>query len=137
MIRLLTIVLVALSLSGCAGLQRAETTISNAVGVIASTKVNSKSAYIAINVFNAAERSVTAYLRLPLCDGTKPLCRVNGAATALDGPFNAGIQARNDLRAFMRANKGTLADAGLYNTLVAATDSLQKVMAIYGIGGTK
>ena len=137
MIRLLTIVLVALSLSGCAGLQRAETTISNAVGVIASTKVNSKSAYVAINVFNAAERSVTAYLRLPLCNGSIPVCRVNGAAAALGPPFNAGIQARNDLRSFMRANKGTLADAGLYNTLVAATNSLQQVMAIYGIGGAK
>ena len=137
MIRLLTIVLVALSLSGCASLQRAETTISNAVGVIASTKVNSKSAYVAINVFNAAERSVTAYLRLPLCNGSIPVCRVNGAAAALGPPFNAGIQARNDLRSFMRANKGTLADAGLYNTLVAATNSLQQVMTVYGIGGAK
>jgi len=52
----------------------------------------------------------------------------------LSPPFNAGISARNDLRAWMKANPGSLADAGLYNTLVAATESLQKVMDIYNIG---
>lgn len=128
----LTIAL-ALSLSGCATFQKVE----NAVGVIAQTKINSKSAYIAINVFNAAERSATAYLRLPPCDGVIKVCRAAGAAEAIDPPFRAGIQARNDLRSYMRANKGTLADAGLYNTLVSATDSLQRIMDIYGAGGAK
>jgi hypothetical protein len=103
----------------------------------ANVKVNSKSAYIAINVFNAAERSATAYLRLPPCDGVIKVCRAAGAAEAIDQPFRAGIQARNDLRAYMRANKGTLADAGLYETLVAATDSLQRIMDIYGAGGAQ
>jgi hypothetical protein len=131
--KLISIALLAASLGGCATV----TKIENAVGVVAQTKVNSKSAYVAINVFNAAERSVTAYLRLPECNGAGTLCRANGAAAALDGPFSAGIQARNDLRAFMKAHPGTLADAGLYNTLTAATDSLQKVMAIYGVGGSK
>src|SRR5262249_7208940 len=98
------------------------------------TKVKSKTAYVAINVFNAAERSATNYLRLPPCTGVGNLCRVAGAAEALEPPFRAGIQARNDLRAFMRANPGTLADAGLYNSLVAATESLQKIMSIYNIG---
>lgn len=129
------ILALALSLGACtADLQKFETTVSNAVGVIGSAKVKSKSVYIAINVFNAAERSVTAYLKLPPCTGAGTLCRVSGAAEALDSPFNAGIRARNDLRAFMKANPGTLADAGLYNTLVAATTSLQNVMTIYGIG---
>lgn len=109
-------------------------TIDNAIGVVAQTKVKSKTAYVAINVFNAAERSVTNYLKLPLCTGVGNLCRVMGAAEALDAPFNSGIKARNDLRAFMKANPGTLADAGLYNTLVSATSSLQSIMAIYGIG---
>lgn len=132
--RIILALALSLSLAGCAGLQKVETTLSNAVGVIGSTKINSKSVYVAINVFNAAERSVTAYLKLPPCTGAGTLCRVSGAAEALDAPFNAGIQARNDLRAFMKANKGTLADAGLYNTLVSATTSLQSVMTIYGIG---
>jgi hypothetical protein len=135
--KLFVIALLAFGLAGCASLQKVETTISNAVGVVANTKVNSKSAYVAINVFNAAERSVTTYLRLPLCDGVLKVCRVNGAAAALDQPFNAGISARNDLRSYMRANKGTLADAGLYDTLVSATKALQNIMNIYGIGGAK
>lgn len=116
------------------GLGSIGTSISNTVGVIAQTRVKSKSAYIAINVFNASERTATNYLNLPLCTGAGNLCRVNGAAEAIDLPFHAGIQARNDLRAFMKANKGTLADAGLYNTLVSATTALNNVMAIYGIG---
>jgi uncharacterized protein YceK len=127
----LSLALVAITLSGCATFQKVE----NAVGVIAQTKINSKSAYVAINVFNAAERSATAYLSLPPCDGVTKVCRAAGAAEAIDQPFHAGIQARNDLRSYMRANKGTLADAGLYNTLVAATTSLQNVMNIYGAGG--
>ena len=132
--KLIICAIALLALTGCAEIQKAETTISNAIGVIGSTKVNSKSAYIAINVFNAAERSATAYLKLPRCDGVLKVCRMNAAAAALGPSFNAGIQARNDLRAYMRANKGTLADAGLYNTLIAATTSLQNVMNIYGIG---
>lgn len=132
--KLLAISLLALSLGGCAGeLAKIETTFSNVVGVIGNAKINSKEAYIAINVFNGAERSVTAYLNLAQC-GKMP-CRILGSASMLSPPFNAGISARNDLRAWMKANPGSLADAGLYNTLVAATDALQKVMAIYNIGG--
>lgn len=132
---------IALSLGGCADfsakLQKIETTVSNAVSVVASTKIDSDKVYIAINVFNAAERSVTAYLRLPPCGSGPKLCRAVGAADALEKPFLAGIQARNDLRAFMRANPGTLADAGAYNTLTAATEALQNVMNIYGLGSAK
>lgn len=127
--------LLALSLAGCASWQKFETEVSNVVTVVGGTRVNSKSAYVAISVFNAAERSVAAYLRLPLCNGSVPLCRVPGAANALSQPFNAGISARNDLRAFMKANPGTLADAGLYDTLVSATSALQKVMNVYSVGG--
>jgi hypothetical protein len=123
----------AVSLGGCATFQK----VQNAVEVVGGLKVNSKSAYVAINVFNAAERSATAYLRLPPCNGTVPICRAYGAAQAIEQPFRAGIQARNDLRSYMKANKGTVADAGLYNTLVAATTSLQNVMNIYGVGGAK
>jgi hypothetical protein len=127
----------ALPLGGCAEFQKFETTVSNAVGYVASTKVNSKDAYIAINVFNAAERAVTAYLQLPPCGTGHALCRKDGAAAALDQPFTAGIIARNNLRAFMKANPGTLADAGLYNTLTSATKTLQSIMDVYGIGSTK
>jgi hypothetical protein len=124
----------SLAVGGCAGITKQIQTVENAVGVVAKVKVKSKTAYIAINVFNAAERSATNYLRLPPCTGAGNLCRAAGAAEAIDAPFNAGIKARDDLRAFMRANPGTLADAGLYDSLVAATTSLQNIMAIYGIG---
>lgn len=127
--------MLAFSLGGCAEWNKLETTVVNAVGVLGSTKVNSKSAYVAINVFNAAERTVTSYLSLPPCIGAGTLCRVNGAAAALEGPFTAGIVARDNLRVFMKANPGTLADAGLYNTLTAATAGLQRVMDAYGVGG--
>lgn len=124
----------AVTLGGCAAITKQIQTVENAVGVVANVKVKSKTAYVAINVFNAAERSATNYLKLPPCIGVGNLCRVAGAAEALEGPFTAGIQARNDLRAFMKANPGTLADAGLYNSLIAATTSLQKIMDVYGIG---
>jgi hypothetical protein len=126
----------AIPLGGCADLQKAGTTISNVVGVIGATKIDSKTAYVAISAMNAAEKSVTSYLRLPLCNGTTPVCRFNGAAAALDAPFNAAIDARNDLRAWMKAHPGSLADAGLYNALKAATSTLQKVMDDFGVPAT-
>ena len=131
---LFAVAMLSLSLGGCAGWTKFETTVSNAVGVLGSTKINSKTAYVAINSMNATERLVTAYLRLPQCNGSIPLCRAPGAAQALDGPFNAAISASNDLWSFMRANPGTLADAGLYNTLTSAAAALQNVMNIYGVG---
>jgi len=97
----------ALSLVGCATFQKVE----NAVGVIAQTKINSKSAYVASNVFNAAERSATAYLKVPPCDGVLKVWLAAGAAEAIDQPFRRGIQGRNALRAYMRANKGACAAA--------------------------
>lgn len=126
-----------LVLGGCTTAGNIFTTVENAYGTVAGTKVNSKTAFVAISAFNGAESLVTAYLNLPQCGaiGVSKLCRANGAAEALDQPFNAGIIARNNLRAYMRANKGTLADAGLYNTLVTATASLKQIMAVYGIGG--
>jgi hypothetical protein len=122
------------TLGGCAGeMAKIQTTVSNAIGVIGNARIDSKSTYIAINAFNAAEQAVTAYLRLPRCNGTTPVCRFNGAAAALEAPFRSAIHARNDLRAWMKAHPGSLADAGLYNALKAATSTLQKVMDDYGV----
>jgi hypothetical protein len=126
--------LVLLSLASLPACQSI-TALENAAGTVAGVKVKGKTAYIAISAFNASEKLVTAYLVLPLCNGTVTLCRKLGAAEALDQPFNAGIVARNQLRAYMRANPGTLADAGLYNNLIAASSGLKQVMAVYGIGG--
>lgn len=111
------------------------TTVENAVGTVAGVKVKSKTAYVAISAFNGAESLVTAYLNLPQCGTGPKVCRAIGAAQALDQPFNAGIIARNNLRSYMRQNPGTLADAGLYDSLVAATSGLKQIMAVYGIGG--
>lgn len=127
------VIILALVVGGCAQVQQAETTLSNAVGVIGGTKINSKTAYVAINAEIAAEKLATTYLNLPQCNGTITLCRQIGAANAIAQPFNAAIQARLDLREFMRTNKGTLADAGLYTTLVSATAALKNIMAIYGV----
>jgi hypothetical protein len=129
----ISLLALALPLGGCSDqLLKMKTTFTNVVSAIGSVKVKSKDAYIAINVFNAAEKSVTSYLNLPQC-GKMP-CRIIGSASALSPSFNAGIGARNDLRAWMDANPGTIADAGLYNTLKAATTALQKVMTTYNIG---
>ncbi len=141
LVSLLAILLLGASLGGCAGeLAKIQTTVSNAIGTVGGVRVKSKTAYVAINVFNAAEKSVTAYLNLPACNGAIAVCRIYGAADALDKPFSAAIAARNDLLAWLKANPGSLADAGLYKALVSATSSLQKIMAIYNIettGGSK
>lgn len=124
--KLIAIAMVSVSLGAC-------TQLKNVVGQIENTKINGKSAYVAIQAFNAVERTTTNYLNLPGCNGAIALCRQSGAAAALEKPFNAGISARNSLRAFMKANPGTLADAGLYNTLTSATSALQGVLNAYGI----
>jgi len=133
-VTLLAILAVGPLAGGCATFDKFETSVKNFVGAVANTKVNSRDVYIAINVFNGAERSVTNVLRLQPCvTGGSSLCRPLGFAAAVEAPFNSGITARNDLRAFMKANPGTLGDAGLYNTLTSATATLQKIMDQYGI----
>lgn len=122
------------ALGGCADQVREfKTFATNVVDVVGGVKIKSTTAYVAINTFNVAEAAATNFLRLPPCPRQAPVCRPLGAAAALEGPFNAGIAARNELRAWMKANPGTLADAGLYDSLVQATTSLKKVMAAYGI----
>jgi hypothetical protein len=124
----------ALTFGGCQQFKDFESTVSNAVEVVAGAKVNSQTAYIAINVFNGLESGATEYLKLPACGTGPAICRTRGAAAKIGPPFNAGISARNNLRAWMKANPGaTVADAGLYNTLVSATNALKDVMAAYGV----
>ena len=128
------LLVVAGPLGGCAKeWQETKDFVSNAADVVGGVKIKSKTAYVAINVFNAVEASVTVALRQPLCPKQQPLCRPLGFAAAVEQPFETGIAARNAMREWMKANPGTVADAGLYNSLVAATAAMKKVMAAYNI----
>lgn len=123
------------SLGGCQTWDQFTTSVKTTIDVIGGTKVSGAKAYIALNVFAGIETSTTKFLKLPACAPTSTvICRPRGAAAEIEGPFTTAIAARNQLRAWMKANPdATVADIGLYNALTAATNALAPILSKYGI----
>lgn len=121
------IVLSFLLLTGCAGFQ-------NFYSTVAGTSVSPVSVYVARNAFDAAEATATNYLMQPKCrTGGPTICRSPAATKQIVPAVRAGRRARDDLKTFAAANPGVLGPAGLYNALVAATNTLQSIYTQYGV----
>jgi len=125
----------ALSLGGCAGLQK----VSDAVGFVTSAaaavenvQVSPEMVLIASNSFDAVQVTATNYLRLKRCTGTNgPLCRDPAYTPTIIATVKAGRVARDDLQKFMRDNPGSLGKTGLYNALVQSIGTIKEMVATY------
>jgi aspartate-semialdehyde dehydrogenase len=125
---LIAAVFLAVSLAGCAGfVQKVET----AVSVVTSASVTPQEAYIAINAFDAVEATTTNVLRVPLCNGTRPVCRPLGVREQINKTVLAGRVARNEVKAYMRANPGQSISIQSFSDLKSATSSLQVIVSTY------
>lgn len=127
--RRILLVLSLLALSGCAAqLQKLE----NAYAVITSATVSPTAIIVAANAFDAIEQTATNYLTRPKCAGQNgPLCRSPVATQKIIPAIRAGRVARNNAEQFLKDNPGKLGTSGLYNALIAATNTLQGVMTQY------
>lgn len=113
----------ASGLAGCAGLQ-----------TIGSASIPPGDAAAAINLFNTAEATGTAYLQLPACvTGGAVVCRSQNIAAAIAPALNVGATARKSLyKALKSANGGAVALAS-YQTLTGAISTLNAVYSQYGV----
>ena len=115
--------------AGCAQLQ-------NAYNVVTGAQVSPQAVVVAASTFDAFEVTATNYLRLRRCTGSNgPICRDPAVTPKIIAAVRAGRVARNNLKAFLRAHPGQLGPTGDYDALIAATQTLQQVLAAYQNAG--
>lgn len=121
------ILVLALALGGCANLE-------NAFQVLSSTSVSPTAVVVAVNAFDALEVTATNYLRLPKCKSGGPIaCRDRGVTAKIIPAVRSGRYARNQLESFIAAHPGQLGPQGLYDALIASTNTLQAIFGQYNI----
>lgn len=131
--RLAVTAVLAISLAGCAGtLDKIDSFVSSATSVINSA-LTPKDVVIAASAYDVVAVTATNYQRLPRCNGSNgPVCRDPAARKKIDAAIYAGRAARNNLKAYLRAHPGvTTVQLADYDTLVAATKTLQDATAAY------
>ena len=110
--------------------------VASAVSSTVSSEATPKAVAVAISSFDAIKITATNYTRLPRCNGTNgPICRDPALRVKIKQAVAAGTVARNNLKAFLRQNPKSLADAGLYNSLLAAKQTLTDATAAYRAAG--
>lgn len=131
---ILAVAVLALGLGACAQFTAFENSVKNAVSTVTSTAVTPKDAYIAINAYDAVEATATNYNGWPRCTGsTGPVCRDPAVRAQIKKLVLAGRVARNDLKAYLRANPNSNVSVQSFSDLQAATDELQKIVNTYKI----
>ena len=131
--RLAVAAVLAISLAGCAGtLDKIDSFVSSATSVVNSA-VTPKDVVIAASAYDVVAVTATNYQRLRRCTGSNgPACRDPALRKKIDAAVYAGRAARNNLKAYLRANPGiTTVRLADYDTLVAATKTLQDATAAY------
>lgn len=132
--KLLTIVALALALSGCAQIQKTFEVTGNAITAVENA-VTPQQIYIAANAFDAVKVSATNYLELRRCPQNAPFCRDPAVTKKLIPLIRAGTIARNNAVAWARANPNGFADVSLYEKLTSITSTIEEMMKQYHIGG--
>ena len=125
--KLLLIIAVSLSLSGCANFQ-------NAWGIVTGATVSPTAVYIARNSFDALEATATNYISYCKVHPTTPGCSKTAIAKLIPA-VRAGRVARTNLTQFQAAHPDQLGTSGLYDALVSATNTLQAIATQYNISG--
>ncbi len=112
--RLIPLVLI-LALGGCASLQ-------NVWSVVTGVSVSPTQIVVAGNAFDAAETSATQYLLWCKQNAANAACALSTRKSVV-AAVRSGRAARNALEPYVVS--GTAGPSALYNTLVAAINTLQ------------
>lgn len=130
----------ALTAAGCAQQMQdaknfvdgAVSAVKSTVSVVTQTTVEPQTIYVAINTFDAAKATATNYLRLPRCSATSSsVCRDTAATRVVIKAVRAGTAARDQAKAFLRANPGKPMAVKTYDDLIAAKDTITKIVGTY------
>lgn len=136
--KLLACAALSLTISGCAEISR----FWAGVSVVAGASVPGYQVVAAAQSFDASELVAAAYLRLPTCTvSSGPACHRPADTPLIKGAFLSGRIARDELKVQLRAACSTQyaanqeCTAGIpvasYNTLVAATQTIDSATAVY------
>lgn len=116
--KIVAIAVVALSLGGCAEIQKAENTWS----ILSNTSVSPTQIIVAANAFDAAEASATQYLTYCKANKTQAGCALDIRKKVVAG-VRSGRAARNQLEPYVTS--GQAGPMAIYDTLTAAITTLQ------------
>lgn len=131
--KIFAVVLITLSLGGCAG-----TRLGDFIETVKSATtggVSPEAVYIAANTFDAVEISATNYLNLKRCPQNAPFCRDPVVTKQLIPLIRAGRVARNNAVQWVKDHPNQLAETSLYEKLTTVTSTIQEMMRQYHIGG--
>ncbi len=126
--RIFGIILLSLTLVGCASFQKAYDVATN-------VSVSPTAVIVAGNAFDALERTAANYLRLPRCPKAR-ICSDVNAVVPIKKAVRSGRAARNQLEQFLATHPGQLGPSGLYDALIAANNTLQDIFYVYNVGAT-
>lgn len=131
--KILVVIALSLTLSGCAGTRLGDfiATVQSA----ATGTVSPEAIYIARNAFDAVEVSATNYLLLKRCPTNAPFCRDPAATKQLIPAIRSGRDARNAASLFLKQHPNQLGTQGLYDALTTSTATIKKILAQYNVGG--
>jgi hypothetical protein len=122
--KLLPVIIAPLMLVSCAQLK-------TVYDVATSAKVPAKTVYVAANAFDAAKSTAKNYIIYCTPNPAPKGCNDNAIKTKLDPAIRSGTAARNSLEQFLADHPGELGDKGLYDAMVAATDTIKDVTAAF------
>lgn len=121
------IIALALSLGGCAAIQRLE-----------GTTISPQTVVLARNSFDALEATATNYLALARCDKTTAkVCRDKSISAILIPAVQNARKARSDLATFQKTHPGQLGSQGLYDALQLSVTTLTGIITTYNIGAVQ
>jgi hypothetical protein len=128
--KIFLIVVLSLSLSGCATFTR----LQQAAEAVGEFTVSPTAVIIASNTFDALEITATNYLRLKSCRKIANVVCRDPTATALIIPaIRAGRVARNNLQQFLATHPNQLGPSGAYDALSASIATIQGVFTQYRV----
>jgi hypothetical protein len=121
------LVLGSLALGGCASeLQKLHTVYS----IVTETTVSPSTIIVAANSFDALEATATQYLTYCKANLSTSACSADNRRAVIKA-VRAGRAARNQLETYVTSN--TAAPSAIYNTLVAAINTLNTSAAAGGL----
>lgn len=116
----------ALTLAACG-----DSGVGKLVSAVQGYTVQPKDMIIADNTFDVISRTGEAYIRA--CTAGLPLCVSNAVVPDIISAVRSGRDARNNLKAFVRAHPGELGPTGVYDAVISANTTLQQIFTRYGV----
>lgn len=99
---------------------------------LAATTVPASSVVVAVNAFDAVKTTASNYIAYCTPNPSPAGCN-DAAIRKLIPAVRSGTDARNAVEAFEKAHPGPIGVSGIYDALTSATNTIQAIVAEYGV----